>query len=273
MGTLMHDLNPPTSRSPADQADGLRRLFTAPRQRIVPLVANPMVENSGVVLERMATALAGLGANTLLVDAADTSPDAHEMADIDLAACVEPLGDKVHYLAARGLPLRHVNARGSAEAWLLALTQAAPRADVILLHATARDLVRLLGHRPVRPVLMASIDGNSLTDAYTSMKLLSQRSQLLSFDLLVASRTHGKQAQRIAERLAQTGDIFLGTVLRAFAGVDCSRSVEAPVDPMLRRLATEQLLNDTADDLPVLAPAERVAMPLQATGALSALLY
>ena len=102
MGTLMHDLNPPTSRSPADQADGLRRLFTAPRQRIVPLVANPMVENSGVVLERMATALAGLGANTLLVDAADTSPDAHEMADIDLAACVEPLGDKVHYLADAG---------------------------------------------------------------------------------------------------------------------------------------------------------------------------
>lgn len=273
MGSFMHTPNHPATRSPADQADGLRRLFTAPRQRIVPLVANPMVDNSGVVLERMATALAELGANTLLVDAADTSPDAHEMADIDLAACIEPLGDKVHYLAARGLPLRHVNPRGSAEAWLSAVTNAAPRADAILLHATARDLVRLLGHRPVRPVLMASLDGNSLTDAYTSMKLLAQRSRLVTFDLLVASRTSGRQAQRIAERLAQTGDIFLGTVLRAFAGVDCSRSVDAPVDAALRRLATEQLLTDTTADVPVLPPAEVVAAPLQPTGALSALLY
>lgn len=269
----MHTLNHPATRSPADQADGLRRLFTAPRQRIVPLVANPMVENSGVVLERMATALAELGANTLLVDAADTSPDAHEMADIDLAACIEPLGDKVHYLAARGLPLRHVNARGSAESWLAAVTQAAPRADAILLHATARDLVRLLGRRPVRPVLMASIDGNSLTDAYTSMKLLAQRSQLLTFDLLVASRTQGRQAQRIAERLAHTGDIFLGTVLRAFAGVDCSRAVESAVDTALRRLATEQLLTEATADVPVLAPTEVVVPPLQPKGVLSALLY
>jgi flagellar biosynthesis protein FlhG len=267
----MHKLNNP--RSPTDQADGLRRLFAAPRQRIVPLVANPMVENSGVVLERLATALSALGANTLLVDAADTSPDAHEMADIDLAACIEPLGDKVHYLAARGLPLRHVNPRGSAEAWLAAVTQAAPRVDAILLHATARDLVRLLGQRPVRPVLMASIDGSSLTDAYTSMKLLAQRARLVTFDLLVASRTHGRQPQRIAERLAQTGDVFLSTVLRAFAGVDCSLSVDAPVDAALRRLATEQLLQDMAD-APMPAPAGWLAAPLpQARPALSASLY
>jgi flagellar biosynthesis protein FlhG len=272
MGSQMHQPNTHAARSPADQADGLRRLFAAPRQRILPLVANAMVEQPGVLLERVSSALAALGANTLIVDAADTSPDAHEMASIDLSACIEPLGAKVNYLAARGLPLRHVNARGSAEAWLQAIETAAPRADVILLHASARDLVRMLGQRPVRPVLTVSLEGNSLTDAYTSMKLLAQRSGLLTFDLLVATRKSARHAQRIAERLAQTGDLFLSTVLRTYAAVDCSRPPDAPVDAALHRLATEQLLNDSAE-VPVLAPVDAVARPLQATGELSAFLY
>lgn len=251
----MAALNAYPQRSPADQADGLRRLFAGSRQRIVPLVANPHVERTSVLLERLSSALAELGATTLVVDAADTSPEASEMAEIDLPACIEPLGSQVHYLAARGLPLRHVNARGSSEAWLAAVESAAPRADAIVLHANARDLVRLLGRRPVRPVLMASLDGAGLTDAYTSMKLLAQRAGLLTFDLLADVQDGPRRALRVAERLAQTGDSFLGSVLRTFAGVDCSRPLDAPLETALIRLATEQLLNDDAG-LPVLMPAD-----------------
>jgi len=251
----------PSARTLADQADGLRRLFAGTRQSVVPLVANPHVESASTLLERLSTSFADLGANTLVVDAADTSPAPHEMAGIDLAACIEPLGGQVYYLAARGLPLQHVNARGSAEAWLAAVETAAPRADVIVLHASARDLVRLIGRRALRPVLMASLDPGSLTDAYTSMKLLAQRAELLSFDLLVGMRARPKRAQRIAERLASCGDSFLNAVLRGTAAVDCN--ADAPANPALRRLATDQLLNDDAT-LPVLSPTDALLNTSQA---------
>jgi hypothetical protein len=269
----MRHLESSAPRSAADQADGLRRLFAGTRQRIVPLVANGQVEQPGVLLERLTSALAELGASVLVVDAADTSPAAHELVDMDLPGCIEHLGGHVHYLAARGLPLRHVNARGSSEAWLARLETTVPRADAIVLHASARDLVRLIGRRPLRPVLMASLAGGSLTEAYTAMKLLSQRSGLQSFDVLVGMGSRPRRAQRMAERLADTGDTFLGTVVRAYAAVDCDLPLNAPLDAALLRLATEQLLNDDAG-LPVLHRADGLPRPVAAPGsALSSLLY
>jgi len=288
----MRHLESSAPRSAADQADGLRRLFAGTRQRIVPLVANGQVEQPGVLLERLTSALAELGASVLVVDAADTSPAAHELVDMDLPGCIEHLGGHVHYLAARGLPLRHVNARGSSEAWLARLETTVPRADAIVLHASARDLVRLGVERQVAvhgrigtyhraeegvagvgQALGHALAGGSLTEAYTAMKLLSQRSGLQSFDVLVGMGSRPRRAQRMAERLADTGDTFLGTVVRAYAAVDCDLPLNAPLDAALLRLATEQLLNDDAG-LPVLHPADGLPRPVAAPGsALSSLLY
>ena len=69
----MRDNFPTTAAAPLDQADGLRRMFSGARRCFIPLVANPHVSFSGVVLERVTTALAALGAKVLLVDAADTA--------------------------------------------------------------------------------------------------------------------------------------------------------------------------------------------------------
>lgn len=246
-----------------DQADGLRRLFAGQRQRVVPLVANPHVSESAVLLERLSSALAELGASVLVVDAADTSPDPSEMIDVDLASCIESLGGAVHYLAARGEPMRHVNARGSAEFWLHQVSTLAPRADVLLVHASARDLARLLGRRAVRPILMGSLQAESLTDAYASMKLLTQRSRLMCFDLLVATEGQLSRAHAFAERLAATGDGFLGTVVRSFAPVDCRQPLQAALPASLMRLAGEQLQHDEhLIDAPVLAPESALSAPV-----------
>ena len=45
----------------------------------------------GVVMERLCTALADLGHRTLVVDAADTASLPHELAPVDLSACIERL--------------------------------------------------------------------------------------------------------------------------------------------------------------------------------------
>jgi flagellar biosynthesis protein FlhG len=237
--------------TPADQADGLRRLFAAGRrQRVVPVAFNAHADCTAILLERLAGAFSELGANTLVVDAADSAPRANNISEVDLAAAIEPLSDTLSYLAARGLPLRHVNTRGSCEAWLTAVEQAAPQADVLLVHANARDLVRLLGRREARPVLVTSLEPDSLTDAYTSMKLLAQRSGLMTFDLLTGMTGAPKAAQRVAERLADCADDFLGAVIREAVWLDRRDPITAAATPALARLAASQLLSpESANDL------------------------
>ena len=220
---------------PADQAHGLRRLFAGTQPQHIALVANPHVAFSGVVLERLTTVLGAMGLNTLVVDAADTSPPPQELAALDLQAGIEPLSAQVSYLAARGLPLRHVDTRGSSAHLLDRLQAAAPQARVLLVHAGAPDLARLYAQRPLRPLLLAADQPESLTHAYAAMKLLTQRNALMSFDLLLAAPPRARLAARIAERLAECADRFLGATLRDWAAVDPASDVrEAPCAALLR---------------------------------------
>jgi hypothetical protein len=239
--------------SRTDQAAGLRRLFAGAGQRLVPVVYNPQVDCAGVLLERFSLALAQLGARTLVVDAADNAPRPHELIDIELSACIERLDDNVAYLAANGVPRRQVDARGSSEAWLTAVEQAAPWADVILLHAGARDLARMVGPREVSPLLLATLESASLTDAYGSMKLLTQRLGLRVYDLLVGMHDRPRRAAAVGERLASCADNFLGTVLRSCVAIDRHAPLNTPAPEALSRLAAQQLLG--------LAGAGELAMP------------
>jgi hypothetical protein len=171
------------SSRPLDQADGLRRLFAHSQVCFVPVVSNPHLAFGGVMLERLCSGFAEQGCHTLVVDAAENSPEPGEMASVDLAACIESLSGEVSYLAARGLPLRHVNSRGSTAGLLDALERAVPAADVVLVHASASDLCRLfmnndLLSRP-RPLLLAEDRPSSVTHAYAAMKLLNQRAGLV----------------------------------------------------------------------------------------------
>jgi flagellar biosynthesis protein FlhG len=234
--------------TPRDQAQGLRRLFAASQVRHIALVANAHVAFSSVLLERLTTALGALGQKTLVVDAADTSPPARELAALDLAGCIEPLSAQVSYLAARGLPLRHVDTRGSSACWLDRLAAAAPGAETQLVHAGAADIARLFARTSLRPVLLAADDPESLTSAYASMKLLAQRSGMTRFDLLLAIAPASKRAALIAERLASCAQRFLGAELREWVAVDPACDVrEAPAAALLR-LTAEQL--DADDDMP-----------------------
>lgn len=156
-----------------DQAHGLRRLFAASKTRFVPVVSNPRVMGAGVLLEGLCAAFAELNLQTLVVDAGEHSPQPSELAHVDLSNCIERLSPKVSYLAARGLPLRHINANGSAAAFLDAVAAAAPEADVILLHAPAPELARIVANREVRPLLLADTDPHSVTEAYAGMKWLT----------------------------------------------------------------------------------------------------
>jgi len=226
---------------PLDQADGLRRLFAASRMRFVPVLSNPHLAFGGVLLERLCTAFGEHGLHTLLVDAGERAPAPHELAALELDTCVETLSAEVSYLAARELPLRYVDTQGSTADFLNAVADAAPQADVVLLHAGAADLARLFMRRPERTLLLAGDHPTSVTHAYAGMKLLGARGGLKAFDLLLAAAPRSPRTARIAEQLARCADDFLGAVLHDWADVDpASPAHEAP-NAALRRLVQRTL--------------------------------
>jgi len=197
------------------------------------------VSDCGGVLERLGSALCTLGLRTLVVDAAATSPPAAELAGFDLRGCIEQLSSQLSYLAARGLPLRHVDSRGSAAAWLDALQLAAPATQVLLVHADASDLARLYSRQPVRPLLLAAQDAESITHAYAALKLLALRRRIPAFDLLVAqpaAASAQSRAAAVAERLASCAERFLAASVHDWVALDPACDVREPCDEALLRL-------------------------------------
>ena len=231
--------------APRDQAHGLRQMFAGAGlhagPRFVPLVHNPHVRGAGAVMERLCAAFAAQGLHTLVVDAADSASRPHELAGIDLPACVEPLSPQVSYLAAGGLAMHYLDHRASLAGFLAALRAAAPQADVVLLHAGALDLRRMFTDQTPSPLLLADNRPDSLTHAYTSMKLLSQRLGALAYDLLIAGDVAPRRAGRMADRLSECADHFLGAALRHVAVLDPLGSPQAPLGADLIMLAACQI--------------------------------
>ena len=239
----MHD--PLTPRAPPDQAHGLRRLFVQGATRWVPVVANPHMASAGVMLERVCSALADRGAHTLVVDAADTAPAADELAVMGLAECIERVSPDVSYLAAHSLPLRYVDTHGSTASFLQAVAEAAPQCDVVLVHASMSELVRLFARQTlatqVRPLLLADDHPASVTHAYAAIKLLALRARLMVFQLLLGAAPTSPRASRIAEQLATCADTFLGALLQDWAWVDPASHAADATPPGLQRLVRTML--------------------------------
>lgn len=238
--------DPRHRHTPLDQAHGLRQRFAGQQCRFVPLVHNPQVASAGVVMERLCAAFGAQGLRTLVVDAADSASPPHQLATVDLAACIETLSSQVSYLAARGLPMHYLDNRATMAGFLEALRMAAGTADVVLLHAGALDMRRIFAGRAPRPVLLADDRADSLTQAYGAMKLLSQRLGALSYDLVVADDVSAARAQSLGERLADCADHFLGAALRRVAQLDPQSLPTAPLRADLCGLAIDQLASFAA---------------------------
>jgi hypothetical protein len=249
------------NKQPGDQADGLRRLFAGRVRHIAPLVANPHVAFSSVVLERVTTALAANGATTLLVDAADSSPATPDAAWFDLAACVERLDARTSYLAARGLPRTHVDTRGSAASLLTALGSVAPQADMVVLHGEASELARVFPRCEVRPIVITSDHVEAVKHAYAAMKILAQRCGLMTFDLLMVAPAGSRRARAIVTSLSSCAETFIGALVHQVAQIDPAVDVSEAPSAQLRQLLAAQHRSCHAE------PQNR--MPMRAASALS----
>lgn len=242
----MRDFYATSASVPLDQAEGLRQLFAgrAGRARqVIALAANPHVAFNATVLDRVAATLSCLGRQVLVVDAALSAPAPNELARLDLAAGIEPMMPGVAYLPARGLPLQYVDTRGSAARFVEALFDAVPSADVVLVHAEAADLARMLVRSAARPLLMAADHPESLKHAYASCKLLMQRTGLATFDLLLAASARSPRILSIVASLRGCADSFLGALLHDWALID-----PALPAPLTREEIRAEMRGDTSED-------------------------
>jgi len=242
----MHDFYSASSPVPLDQAQGLRRMFAGRRGQVLAFVANPHVAFAGLVLDRAAQALAGAGREVLVADAGPGAPLPHELAPLDLAAGIERIAPRVSYLPARGLPLAFVDTRGSAAGFVDALRDAAPQADVLLVHADATELARVLTRHAVRPLLLGADHPESVKHAYAGAKLLARRTGLATFDLLLVAAAHSPRATGIAASLAGCLDGFLQALLCGWVQLDPAD--DAP-DAALARLLEAQLASGRQERL------------------------
>jgi flagellar biosynthesis protein FlhG len=243
----MRDFYASSATMPLDQADGLRRMFAGARPRhVIPMAANPYVPFGGVVIDRLTLALEAARCHTLVLDAADSAPPPNELAALDLAAAFEPLGPALTYFAARGLPLACVDTRGSAAGLIDAVLDAAPQADVVLVHAGASDLARLFHGRAARPLIVAADDPESVKHAYASIKLLALRCRLMTFDLLLAADPRSPRLPAIARSVAGCADGFIGSAMHAWAAVDPAAAPQDFPDAPMTALVAAQLCLDGA---------------------------
>ena len=254
----LNTMTAPAAR-PVDQAHGLRQMFQARVLRFIPVVSNPEVMYGGVVLERLCAAYAGFGLRTLVVDAGERARRPSELAEFDLREGVEELSPHVHYLPAKGLPLKHVDAQGCSQTLVDDIADAAPQADVVLLHAPASELVRVLGRRSrghnVRPLLFTDERAEGLTHAYAGVKVMAQRANWMAHDLIVCAGPNSQLAPQVARRLAQCADSFLHAAQHAWLPINpmepatrepSARFLEMAAD--LLRCAMPHTLGDSAFD-------------------------
>ena len=189
-------------------------MFSTRVLRFVPVVSNPQVIFAGVILERLCAAYAGYGLRSLVVDAGERARPPSELANFDLSEGVETLSEHVCYLPGKGLPLRHVDAQGNSGALVDALADAAPHVDVVILHAPASELVRVLGQRSrghnVRPLVFTDENAAGITHAYAAVKVMAQRARWMAYDLVVCAGPGSRAGAQIAQRMAHCADSFLG---------------------------------------------------------------
>lgn len=251
----------------ADQAAGLRRLFASRTVRFVPVISNPFIAFGGVLIERLCSVLEDLQLNTLLVDASERGGPPKELTGFDVSEGIEPLSHRVSYMAARGLPVRFVDSRGSTRSFLDAVAEAAPDTQVVLVHGSAIEMARLFGRgddglsRPC-PVLLCDDRPEAMTHAYAALKILAQRADWLAHELLLCAPPHSQHARVVADRLSHCADLFLGGVQRACVCVDpAEQPTDAPsteLNDMVRRLLADAAVYTLPD---AQRAGSRVALP------------
>jgi flagellar biosynthesis protein FlhG len=201
---------------PEDQADGLRRLFSARTARFIPVVANPFVVHEPMLVRQICAALEQLGLYILLVDVRG-----QPCPGVPVVRAGVSLGERLAVLSDRtaSLSLPGLSGMGSAgcRGVLRTVLEAAPLSQAVVVHGPADVLVSLFAAGDAalsvpRPLVLCDTRPESMTHAYAALKQLSLQARWSTHDLLLSAAAGSADLQRVKDRLAQAAALFLGGV-------------------------------------------------------------
>lgn len=212
--------------SPVDQADGLRRLLTAGRPRIVAVAGLCAGVGATTAVMNLAAALAQAGKRVLVLDEQVPGP-----ASLCTAWGVTPSGTLADVVV-RGMPLAAAAAQPMAGVHVLpaqaAVTAAAFGArslcrDGVIIIDVALDaqgqlspLARLADE--VAVVMLPTVA--SMTATYAGLKRLQFAHALQTFRFIVNRASSLREAQLVIGNVVQTSSRFLAVSLSALGWID-----------------------------------------------------
>ena len=143
--------------------------------------------------------------------------------------------------------MRIVSGVTASQALLDAAVEA--EADLVLVHAGTVDLTRLFAHQRMRPLLVGADTPRAMTEAYATLKRLTQRPGWMAHDLLIVADPRGPRTERLGESLAECAERFLGAAIHDCVVIDPHTEpqlADARLTHLLRAQMAQDLLHDSA---------------------------
>lgn len=215
-----------------DQAEGLRRMFSAPKPRIITVLTNLPDAEKDMLLVNLGVSVARVGSEVLLVDARLSSTGIAgrngNSASLSLAEAIRENVEieKVVFQIPQGCPLitlvqkweslNAINPKLLAQAF----ESVTCNARIILIDGEIAkdDSFPLLAMESGEIVLQLSAKQESVKSAYLLLKRLSARLGRRPFSILITG-SNEQEAKMVSQNLIETANRYLGIPLTSLGWV------------------------------------------------------
>jgi flagellar biosynthesis protein FlhG len=216
-----------------DQADGLRRMFSTDRLRVVQVVAGGTGVGRLSVAVNLGLALARSGRDTLLMDVVEDGEQARALGVLGLKPRIHALGQSIiaatvsgpHGLAVLplGLQARQTPARVAEIAGFCASLEFA-----LVTGSSACSAQLLPIERPRREVIVVlSGAASSITEAYALIKRMSTAEVCRRYHILVNRVRSEAEALLIYRNMARVGQGYLDVELEFMGFIPADTAIES----------------------------------------------
>lgn len=223
-----------------DQADGLRRMFSTDRPRLIEIVAGRAGVGRTLVAVNLGIALARSGRHTLLVDCTDRAGESRALRYLSLRGSATGAAGAHDPIALPGwngfavLPLRLSDSErvnGAARAAATNILAQASGLDCVLVSSAVADSLLLPTEQRRDVLVVLSRAASSITDAYALIKRMSLHGAHCRFQVVVNRASSDSEAHRIFQNMARVAQGYLDVQLELLGFI--------PADPALERAAAQ----------------------------------
>lgn len=216
-----------------DQAAGLRRIMTAPKPRVVSIIAASSTQDQSRMMINLAASIRAQGNDVLIMHASETTPESAYEAEklptlldvvsgsISLSAAIK--NTKQDIAIAKLLPTNQVSTPLSSDVGDVLnqlFDQLVLQYEIVLVDTTLNsdDLLPLKTLNDSDILIQLTREPESIKDAYTLIKRICSQLGRRSFGIIVDDASEA-QAQAVFNNIAQVAKRFMQIELEFFGAI------------------------------------------------------